>query len=210
MIGQYIADKEKNIRIFRTTTPFQKAHSLQLFRAVCCTSTTRVGKEFPSYLKAGKALSERKSEVRIQFRRPAVSIFPHLQPNELVIKVQPGEAVFLKMTTKKPGLTEETVYTELDLSYASRFKVSSLPDAYERLILEVIRGDHNLFVRSDELLEAWKIFTPILKQFESEKAVPIPYEFGTRGPRESDELIARYGYERPEGYSWSPAESGKK
>jgi len=70
------------------------------------------------------------------------------------------------------------------------------------LILDVIRGDHNLFVRSDELQAAWDIFTPLLHQLEKEKVPPELYEFGTRGPVSADELIKKAGYIRIEGYNW--------
>eukprot|EP01090_Pellita_catalonica_P003547 TRINITY_DN13210_c0_g1_i2.p1 TRINITY_DN13210_c0_g1~~TRINITY_DN13210_c0_g1_i2.p1 ORF type:complete len:100 (+),score=20.43 TRINITY_DN13210_c0_g1_i2:41-340(+) len=89
-------------------------------------------------------------------------------------------------------------------SYKARFKLTeALPDAYERLIYDVIRGDHNLFVRSDELIAAWKIFTPILHELEEKKVQPIIYKYGSRGPEESDELMqGKYGYFRPAGYKW--------
>ncbi len=82
--------------------------------------------------------------------------------------------------------------------------------AYERLIFDVLRGDHNLFVRDDELEAAWKIFTPILHQLERQKVKPVPYEFGSRGPAESDVLLSKYGFIRTEGYTWQPAMCPKK
>ena len=86
----------------------------------------------------------------------------------------------------------------------------SRPQAYERLILDVMRGDHNLFVRGDELAAAWKIFTPLLHEIEQQKKLkPIKYEFGSRGPKESDELIAKYGYVRTVKYSWEAPEEKK-
>lgn len=161
----------------------------------------------PFIMKAGKALDARKAEVRIQFKKPPADLFSDLSPNELVLRVQPNEAVYLKMSMKKPGLQGGVAHSELDLSYADRFgtgeeKKMDLPEAYERLIYDVVRGDHNLFVRGDELTAAWKIFTPVLHQIESEKVKPITYDFGGRGPAESDALIAKYGYERTVGYTW--------
>lgn len=119
------------------------------------------------------------------------------------------------MTSKKPGLNNDNVQVELDLSYKSRFQGGPLPDgvaviylfssisysglAYERLILEVLRGDHNLFVRSDELAASWRIFTPLLHKLEQEKVKPETYEFGSRGPASSDELVKRSGFIRTEG-----------
>jgi len=164
-------------------------------------------KNVPFILKCGKALDARKAEVRIQFKKPPAELFSDLSPNELVLRVQPNEAVYLKMSMKKPGLKGGVAHSELDLSYSDRFgigeeKKMDLPEAYERLIYDVTRGDHNLFVRGDELTAAWKIFTPVLHQIEKEKVKPITYKFGSRGPAESDALIEKYGYERTVNYSW--------
>lgn len=164
-------------------------------------------KDCPFILKCGKALDTRKAEVRIQFKKPPADLFSDLSPNELVLRVQPDEAVYLKMSMKKPGLKGGVAHSELDLSYSDRFGVGeekemNLPEAYERLIYDVVRGDHNLFVRSDELVAAWKIFTPVLHQIEEQKIKPVSYKFGSRGPAESDALIAKWGYERTVNYSW--------
>jgi glucose-6-phosphate 1-dehydrogenase len=131
--------------------------------------------------------------------------------NEFVMRVQPDEAIYMKMTTKKPGLQGGLKHTELDLSYKKRFhdEQMELPDAYERLIHDAILGDHNLFVRSDELESAWRIFTPLLHQIEKERVVPIPYEYGGRGPVEADQLIAKYGYKRTELYEPPPSSPQK-
>lgn len=84
------------------------------------------------------------------------------------------------------------------------------PDAYTRLVLEVLRGKQATFVRSDELLEAWKIFTPVLKQIEAGEIPPIPYKFGTRGPKESDDLVEKMGYEYNKNYDWAEAHESSK
>ncbi|XP_071084261.1 glucose-6-phosphate 1-dehydrogenase-like isoform X1 [Haliotis cracherodii] len=158
----------------------------------------------PFILRCGKALNERKAEVRVQFRDVAGDIFPsgEVKRNELVIRVQPNEAVYLKMMTKTPGMAIECEESELDLSYGSRYKDVKLPDAYERLILDVFMGSQIHFVRSDELLEAWRIFTPLLHQVDKEKPKPIPYVYGSRGPKENDELCARYNFTYTGTYKW--------
>jgi len=163
----------------------------------------------PFILKCGKALNERKAEVRVQFHTPTYNLFKDTQPNELVIRVQPNEAMYMKITQKKPGLTTELYQSELDLTYKSRFNESSLPDAYERLLLDVIRGDHGLFVRSDELEASWKIFTSVLHEIDEKKVKPHIYDFGGRGPQEADDLAKKYGYRRTEGYVWPTPGSQK-
>ncbi|CAB4030689.1 glucose-6-phosphate 1-dehydrogenase [Paramuricea clavata] len=79
---------------------------------------------------------------------------------------------------------------------------AKLPDAYERLILDVFSGSQSHFVRSDELAEAWRIVTPLLHKIETEKIKPIPYKFGTRGPEEADKLVQRVGFQYTGRYSW--------
>jgi len=155
----------------------------------------------PFILKCGKGLNERKAEIRIQFKKNPAELYPSSPPNELVVRIQPNEAMYLKFSSKVPGLSEDIAQTELDLTYKQRFE-ARLPDAYERLIYDVIRGDHNLFVRVDELDAAWKIFSPILHKLEKEKIKPIPYPFGSRGPVESDQLMQKYGFIRSPDYSW--------
>lgn len=157
----------------------------------------------PFILRCGKALNERKAEVRIQYRDVPGDIFQgQAKRNELVIRVQPGEAIYVKMVTKTPGMSFDMEETELDLTYGARYKNVKMPDAYERLILDVFCGSQMHFVRSDELAEAWRIFTPILHQIESEHVTPIPYRYGSRGPREADELLAKNNFQYSGSYKW--------
>ncbi|XP_077843762.1 glucose-6-phosphate 1-dehydrogenase isoform X2 [Macaca mulatta] len=157
----------------------------------------------PFILRCGKALNERKAEVRLQFHDVAGDIFhQQCKRNELVIRVQPNEAVYTKMMTKKPGMFFNPEESELDLTYGNRYKNVKLPDAYERLILDVFCGSQMHFVRSDELREAWRIFTPLLHQIELEKPKPIPYLYGSRGPMEADELMKRVGFQYEGTYKW--------
>ncbi|CAM9134606.1 unnamed protein product [Choristocarpus tenellus] len=152
----------------------------------------------PFIFKAGKALNERKTEVRIQFKdTPGSNFMFDDQPcprNELVMRLQPNESIYYKTNVKAPGLQSKPMQSDLDLTYIDRYPTAYNPAAYTRLILEVLRGKQATFVRSDELLEAWKIFTPLLKQIEEGKATTLPYAYGSRGPTESDELIAKMGY----------------
>ncbi|PFH31310.1 glucose-6-phosphate 1-dehydrogenase [Besnoitia besnoiti] len=181
--------------------------------ATFCTCVLWINNErwngVPFIFKAGKALESKKTEVRVQLREaPAGDSFfgePNLTPNELVILVQPHEAVYLKIHTKKPGLLSSGLQpTELDLSVMDRFDVDRLPDAYERLILDVVRGDKQNFVRTDELREAWRIFTPLLHEIEENQVEPMPYPAGSSGPQASYELIQKYYSYKQNSYTWSP------
>jgi glucose-6-phosphate 1-dehydrogenase len=161
----------------------------------------------PFILKCGKALNEKKAEVRIQFKECPGNLFASSEDsvanrNELVLRVQPEEAIYMKMNMKAPGLATHAMTGELDMTYNSRFEKTRLPDAYERLILDVLRTDHSNFVRDDELEASWKIFTPLLHRIDNEKVVPQKYEFGSRGPKAADVLVDKLGYKRSKSYSW--------
>lgn len=186
----------------------------------------------PFILRAGKALNERSVTVRMQLRDAAApagflgqagggeggefgaAAGPHhpspppaaCMRNEFVMRLQPGEAVYAKMVVKKPGLDMAAELSELDLSYSERYSGVAIPDAYERLILDCIRGDQQHFVRRDELRAAWAIFTPLLHSIDAGEVRPLPYAYGSRGPAEADELLARAGYVRTRGYVWRPPE----
>ncbi|RXM34997.1 Glucose-6-phosphate 1-dehydrogenase [Acipenser ruthenus] len=145
------------------------------------------GSGVPFVLRCGKALNERKAEVRLQFCDVPGDIFArHCKRNELVIRVQPNEAVYAKMMTKKPGMFFNPEESELDLTYGSRYKDVKLPDAYERLILDVFCGSQMHFVR----------------RIESENIVPVPYTYGSRGPVEADELLNKVGFRYEGTYKW--------
>ncbi|XP_078392554.1 glucose-6-phosphate 1-dehydrogenase-like [Cetorhinus maximus] len=157
----------------------------------------------PFVMRCGKALNERKAEVRLQFRDVPGDIFQsQCKRNELVIRVQPNEAIYTKMMTKKPGMFFNPEESELDLTYGSRYKDVKLPDAYERLILDVFCGSQMHFVRSDELREAWRIFTPLLHKLECSTVRPVPYVYGSRGPSEADDLLKKVGFRYEGTYRW--------
>ena len=108
--------------------------------------------------------------------------------------------------TKTPGMSFQLEETELDLTYNTRYKNARLPDAYERLILDVFVGSQMHFVRTDELAEAWRIFTPLLHAIEAEEKrpqPPIPYVYGGRGPKEADELLAKNNFVYTGRYKWN-------
>ena len=152
----------------------------------------------PFLMKAGKALDQRLAEIRVQFRHVPGNIFSGSQygdtnrdTNELVIRIQPEEGIYLNINNKVPGLGMRLGRTKLDLQYDKAYE-HEMVDAYERLILDVINGDKRLFIRSDELEEAWDIFTPLLKQLEEQAIMPESYPHGSRGPIGAHYLGAKY------------------
>ncbi|VFQ90530.1 unnamed protein product [Cuscuta campestris] len=152
----------------------------------------------PFLMKAGKALNTRSAEIRVQFRHVPGNLYNKnfgsdldQATNELVIRVQPDEAVFLKINNKVPGLGMRLDRSNLNLLYSTRYS-KEIPDAYERLLLDAIEGERRLFIRSDELDAAWSLFTPVLKEIEEKKIVPEYYPYGSRGPIGAHYLAARY------------------
>mmetsp|Transcript_8996 Transcript_8996/g.16207 ORF Transcript_8996/g.16207 Transcript_8996/m.16207 type:complete len:517 (-) Transcript_8996:188-1738(-) len=162
----------------------------------------------PFILKAGKAVNEKKVEVRIQFKSVPAPLWGYdsadKHRNELVMRLQPDEAIYMKMNVKQPGWDNNIHMSEMDLSYKKRYEGLRIPEAYERLILDCIRGDQQHFVRRDELEAAWKIFTPLLHAIDAGEIQPVPYVYGSRGPDESDELRDRVGYCATDGYVYKP------
>jgi len=155
----------------------------------------------PFIMKAGKAMETQHTIVRLQFKKaPPHSLFGDQPQNELVIRIQPREAIYYKMLAKLPGLGQgprDVQQTVLDLDLKKRFELRRTPEAYEKLIHDVIQGESHNFVRRDELEEAWRIFDPLLRKLEvEEERVPERYVFGSRGPLKADELIDRLGYRR--------------
>ncbi|KAJ1390942.1 hypothetical protein SESBI_37044 [Sesbania bispinosa] len=152
----------------------------------------------PFLMKAGKALHTKRAEIRVQFRHVPGNLFKRnfgtdldKATNELVLRVQPDEAIYLKINNKVPGLGMRLDRSDLNLLYKARYP-REIPDAYERLLLDAIEGERRLFIRSDELDAAWALFTPLLKEIENKKVAPELYPYGSRGPVGAHYLAARH------------------
>ncbi|XP_009103000.1 glucose-6-phosphate 1-dehydrogenase 3, chloroplastic isoform X2 [Brassica rapa] len=153
----------------------------------------------PFLMKAGKALHTRSAEIRVQFRHVPGNLYNRNSggtnldrtTNELVIRVQPDEGIYLKINNKVPGLGMRLDQSNLNLLYSARYS-KEIPDAYERLLLDAIEGERRLFIRSDELDAAWALFTPLLKEIEEKKTIPEFYPYGSRGPVGAHYLAAKH------------------
>jgi len=151
----------------------------------------------PFYLRTGKRLPKRASEIAIQFRAVPHRLFKASgtdpEPNLLAMRIQPDEGILLRFGAKVPGLGLNVRAVNMDFTYGSAFSVDS-PDAYETLILDALLGDASLFTRADEVEEAWGVVTPIIESWLDEPPPDFPnYEAGSWGPPEADELLAREG-----------------
>ena len=159
----------------------------------------------PFYLRSGKHLKERVSEIAVQFRTPPHLMFGEdtgaMRPNTLVMRVQPNEGISLNFEVKVPGaavaLTSNIEIAPVDMTfnYAEAFGEVSAP-AYETLLLDVMIGEATLFTRSDEVEAAWRVIDPLITYWEANKPKRMPtYAAGSWGPREADELIEKDGVE---------------
>ncbi len=206
VLGQYVGDPEAEgeaLEGYLDDPTVPKDSITPTFAAAVLHINNERWEGVPFILRSGKALNERKAEVRVQYEDVPGDIFGGAPiRNELVIRVQPGEAIYAKVMTKTPGMSFTMEETELDLTYNTRYREARLPDAYERLLLDVFVGSQMHFVRTDELAEAWRIFTPLLHQMERERVKPLPYKYGTRGPTEADQLVAKNKFKYTGRYAW--------
>jgi len=150
----------------------------------------------PFYLRTGKRMADRLAEIVVRFKTIPHSIFNQptssFQPNSLVIRLQPDEGLSMNLMAKTPGDSMRLKQAELELDFREQFK-SPRMEAYERLLLDVLRGQLTLFMRGDELEAAWEWVEPILEYWEQDDTTPVPYTSGTWGPASSSALIGRDG-----------------
>ncbi|MGZ6266399.1 MAG: glucose-6-phosphate dehydrogenase [Candidatus Limnocylindrales bacterium] len=151
----------------------------------------------PFYLRAGKRLPKRATEIAIQFKEVPLRLFRESPgdpaPNVLALRIQPDEGIMLRFAAKVPGLGLDVRTVNMDFAYDTSFTVDS-PDAYETLILDALLGDASLFTRADEVEAAWSVVTPIDTAWAGMPAPQFPdYAAGTWGPEAADELMERDG-----------------
>jgi glucose-6-phosphate 1-dehydrogenase len=150
----------------------------------------------PFYLRSAKRMPKRVTEIAIRFKRVPHLLFQHLseplEPNELIIRIQPDEGITLRIATKVPGQATRIRSVNMDFRYGTSFGVV-LPEAYERLLLDCIMGDSTLYARRDMTERGWEIVMPILEAWAQTKPDFPNYEAGTWGPKAADELIESDG-----------------
>lgn len=152
----------------------------------------------PFYLRSGKALAKKHSEIAIVFRRPPLSMFGLVNnrgPNVLSILIQPDEGVHLSFEAKVPDSNQEMRAVDLEFHYRDAFPDRTLPDAYERLLLDALHGDAMLFARNDEIIQAWQLIDPILQGWTAADGPSLAtYPKGSWGPQAAERLLARDGH----------------
>ena len=151
----------------------------------------------PFYIRTGKRMARRVTEIAIEFKRVPHMLFKEqsasdMTPNVLTIRIQPDEGITIRFAAKVPGAANNLRPVRMDFQYGSSFGQAG-PDAYERLLFDAMVGDPSLFARRDEVETAWGIVQPILDNWETNFESPAMYDAGTWGPYEADMLLARDG-----------------
>jgi len=151
----------------------------------------------PFYLRTGKYMPEKLSEVVVRFRSPPLALFQkqcdsQVYPNDLIIRVQPEEGISWRFNGKVPGGSMNIKPVAMSMAYSTTFHVEP-PEAYERLIFDAISGDQTLFIRGDETEAAWDVVDPIIQSWEQNHVQSEPYTPGTWGPQRAIDLIEHDG-----------------
>ncbi len=186
--GQYLGYREESGVAPDSHTPTYAALRLEIDNARW--------KGVPFYLRSGKALAARTSEISVHFGRPLYPAFPapggERAPNVLSLCLQPHEGIRLRFQAKQPGAGLRIRPVDMGFAYQTYFGAATLPDAYERLLLDVMQGDPSLFARADEIELAWGLVDQVLAQWEGPSAPSfVQYEPGSWGPKEAERLLAQ-------------------
>jgi glucose-6-phosphate 1-dehydrogenase len=153
----------------------------------------------PFYLRSGKALQQKATEIVIQFRGTPHNMFPipddySIRRNVLALCIQPHEAIHLRFETKVPDTNIDMRSVDMEFEYELAFGKDSAPEAYERLLLEAVEGDPTLFTRADSIEQAWRIIDPIIQGWQTEFAPPLDhYTPNSWGPASSDLMLSKAG-----------------
>jgi glucose-6-phosphate 1-dehydrogenase len=208
LLGQYVAGNHSGQRVagYREDPDVSAGSRTATYAASLFTVRSPRWRGVPFLISAAKGVASRCTEIRIDFKAPEHDIFKPLLDrggpggtalpgNELIIRVQPDEQILLRVVSKVPGFGFTLDTPTLDLSYRETYADTRIGDAYENLLLDVIRGDHSLFIRDDELEAAWDLYTPLLHEIDAETAEPHPYSFGSDGPEARYAFARRFGIE---------------
>ncbi|MFL5330349.1 MAG: glucose-6-phosphate dehydrogenase [Gemmataceae bacterium] len=196
----------KPARGFRSEDGVDPASSTETFVALRTSVESWRWAGVPFFLRTGKRLPVRATEIAVRFKLPPLQLFRTVEctgdvcdlrealPSVLVFRIQPNEGISLSFSAKRPGMQLDLHPVRFEFNY-DEFQHTQLPEAYERLLLDVLRGDATLFMRSDELEAAWQFVTPILDAWQSSPPPEFPnYAAGTWGPAGADRLMdSRFG-----------------
>lgn len=157
-------------------------------------------KGVPFYLRSGKSMAAKSTEIILEFQNPPYLMFNlpddfEFTPNIISICIQPNEGILLKFQAKVPDSDQDMRSVDMEFHYRSSFEESQIPDAYERLLLEALEGDASLFTRSDGIEAAWRIIDPLVEYNQTHPdSMVYTYPHGSWGPIEADELLSKAGH----------------
>ncbi|HEU4560919.1 MAG TPA: glucose-6-phosphate dehydrogenase [Longimicrobium sp.] len=197
--GQYAASADAKLPAYRDEPNVDPKSSTETFAALRLWIDNWRWADVPFYVRTGKRLGAKLSEVVVRFRPAPHPILDRVEgdspaANALVLKIQPDEGITLLFEAKVPGMQGELRQVTMDFEYCRAFKTES-PEAYQRLLLDAMLGDATLFAREDEVVAAWTLITPILEEWER-AGEPEPYPAGSWGPAGSESLL------REDGRAW--------
>jgi glucose-6-phosphate 1-dehydrogenase len=194
--GQYGGDEKT--KAFRAEDRVNPQSKTETFAALRMDVSNWRWAGVPIYLRTGKHLARKTTEIAVQFKTPPLSLFQHVackgdvcdlagvKPNILIFRIQPDEGIFLQVSAKRPSMQMVVESVNMDFSYSGKW-AKDLPEAYERLLLDALRGDSTLFTRSDEVEAEWEVIDSILaSKAENE---PFTYTPGSWGPAEADAIL---------------------
>jgi glucose-6-phosphate 1-dehydrogenase len=198
--GQYGAGwiQGKQMASYRSEPGVSPTSSTETYAALKLFVDNWRWQDVPFYLRTGKRLRNRVSEVAIQFRPVPHQSFPTLavsawQPNRLLIRIQPEEGIFLRFQAKQPGPNMRLSPVDMHFTYQETFKAEP-PEAYETLLTDIMLGDATLFMRADQIEASWGVIMPVLDSWSASIPTDFPnYQAGTWGPEEAEVLIAQDG-----------------
>jgi glucose-6-phosphate 1-dehydrogenase len=197
--GQYMGGWQGGelVRGLTEEEGFDPNSRTETFAAITCEVDTRRWAGVPFYLRTGKRLGRRVTEIAVIFKRAPhlpfdATMTEELGQNALVVRVQPDEGVTMRFGAKVPGSLMEVRDVTMDFGYGTAFTEAS-PEAYERLILDVLLGEPSLFPVNDEVERSWQILDPVLEHWARQEHGPDPYPAGSWGPKSANAMLARTG-----------------
>jgi glucose-6-phosphate 1-dehydrogenase len=205
--GQYTGGKidGKSVPGYRTEEGVARGSNVETYAAIKLGIDNWRWAGVPFYLRAGKRLAHRVTEIAVHFKRTPQALFRHVEGlvprNAVVFRIQPDEGIGLTFGAKVPGQGMETARVRMSFDYEHAFGMD-IPAAYETLLLDVVQGDATLFTRGDEAEAQWSLITPILDAWSDGAATDLKrYPAGTDGPKAAADLLAR------DGRAWRPLDA---
>ena len=198
-LGQY--GNGNGVKAFREEERIDPQSNTETFAALRMEISNWRWAGVPIYLRTGKRLAKKATEIAVQFKTPPLQLFQHvackgdvcdltgMKPNTLIFRIQPDEGIFLQVSAKRPSMQLVVESVDMDFSYSGRWD-KDLPEAYERLLLDALRGDSTLFTRSDEVEAEWEVLEAVFSGAPGRE--PFIYAPGSWGPPEADALLRNH------------------